>query len=194
MPLPRPLEDLRLGRLVRRAQRGDPRALRELYRGLHPAVHRFVARRVRHRADAEDLVARVFTQLLEALPRIDPGKGSVRLYALTAARRAIIDHARARHPALPLETIEALIADPGPDPLSRLAADEDAERVRTALAALPAEKRELIALRYADGLRSGEIAGLLGLSEEAVRQRLSRALRELRESCLEGLATEEVLP
>lgn len=194
MPLPRPLEDLRLARLVRRAQRGDSRGLRELYRALHPPVHRFVARRVRQRADAEDLVARVFCQLVEALPRIDPRKGSVRLYALTAARRAIIDHARASHPALPLETIEALVADPGPDPLARLVEDEDAARVRAAITAMAAEKRELIALRYADGLRCAEIAELLGLREDAVRQRLSRALRELREACAESLATEEVLP
>ena len=47
--------------------------------------------------------------------------------------------------------------------------------------ALPSEDRELIALRYADGLRHGEIAQLLGISEAAVRQRVSRALRGLRQ-------------
>ena len=194
MPLPRPLEDLRLARLVRAAQRGDARAFRELYRALHPVIHRFVFRRVRQAADAEDLVARVFSQLLEALARIDPRKGGVRVYALASARRAVIDQARAAHPSLALDAVEALIADPGPDPLAKLVADEDAARARAALAGMTAERRELLALRYGDGLRAKEIAELLGLREDAVRQRLSRALRELRDACSEPLATEEVLP
>ena len=40
--------------------------------------------------------------------------------------------------------------------------------------------REMLALRHADGLRHREIAELLGLSEVAVKQRMSRALRALR--------------
>jgi len=58
------------------------------------------------------------------------------------------------------------------------------------LAGLPEGTRELLALRFADGLRWAEIAAVLGESEPALRQRSSRALRELRESLGEGAGGE----
>jgi RNA polymerase sigma-70 factor (ECF subfamily) len=65
----------------------------------------------------------------------------------------------------------------------RVESRADAEHLlRRRLAELPDATRELLALRFADGLRWSEIAAVLGPSEEALRQRASRTLRELRES------------
>ena len=49
------------------------------------------------------------------------------------------------------------------------------------LAGLPAAMREVLALHYGQGLRMRDIGVLLGLSEVAVKQRVSRARRELRQ-------------
>jgi RNA polymerase sigma-70 factor (ECF subfamily) len=48
------------------------------------------------------------------------------------------------------------------------------------VAALPPESRQLLELRFGDGLRHAEIAALTGAREAAVKQRLSRLLRSLR--------------
>jgi RNA polymerase sigma-70 factor (ECF subfamily) len=50
------------------------------------------------------------------------------------------------------------------------------------VAALPAEARELLRLRFADGLRFSEIAALQGTTEPAARQRCSRLVRDLRQA------------
>lgn len=177
--LPWPLRDAWLSRLVVRGQRGDRDAFRDLYRALYGPVSSYVRRRVASPADAEDLVGQVFFRLLESLERIDSRRGSVLTYALSMARNALIDEARGRVGQVPEEAAAAL-PDMGAGPLERLLGEEDVARVRAELARLPAETRELLMLRFGDGLRFAEVAQVLGLSEAAVRQRTSRAVRELR--------------
>jgi RNA polymerase sigma-70 factor (ECF subfamily) len=57
---------------------------------------------------------------------------------------------------------------------------EDHEAVRAELTKLPLEAQELLALRFGDELRYSQIAEILNVSEVAVRQRISRLLRDLR--------------
>lgn len=184
--LPWPLRDAWLSRLVVRAQRGDREAFQDLYRALYEPVCRYIRRRVPSAADAEDLVGQVFFRLLESLDRVDPRRGSVLAYALSMARNALVDHARGRAGMVPEEAAAAL-PDLVVGPLERLMEEESVERVRSELARLPAETRELLMLRFGDGLRFAEVAQVLGLSEAAVRQRTSRAVRELRARWDEGL-------
>ena len=94
-------------------------------------------------------------------------------------RGQIIDHVRARRTAVPLEAVAEALPGAG-DLLGDLLAREQRDLVVDQIAALPAEARELLALRYADGLSHAEIAALLGLRPDAVKQRVSRTLRELR--------------
>jgi RNA polymerase sigma-70 factor (ECF subfamily) len=189
--LPWPLRDAWLSRLLVRSQRGDREAFRDLYRALYGPVSRYLRRRVPSAADAEELVGQVFFRLLESLDRVDPRKGSVLVYALSMARNALVDEARSRAGLVPEEAAVA-VPDSGEGPLERLMGDEDVMRVRSELAKLPAETRELLMLRFGDGLRFAEIAQVLGLSEAAVRQRTSRAVRELRSRWDAGLARGEL--
>jgi RNA polymerase sigma-70 factor (ECF subfamily) len=177
--LPWPLRDAWLSRLVVRGQRGDREAFRDLYRALYGPVSRYLRRRVPSPADAEELVGQVFFRLLESLDRIDPRKGTVLVYALSMARNALVDEARSRASMMP-EEAAAAVPDTKAGPLERLMGEEDVARVRSELARLPAETRELLMLRFGDGLRFAEIAQVMGISEAAVRQRTSRAVRELR--------------
>jgi RNA polymerase sigma-70 factor (ECF subfamily) len=189
--LPWPLRDAWLSRLLVRSQRGDREAFRDLYRALYGPVSRYLRSRVPRAADAEELVGQVFFRLLESLDRIDPQKGTVLVYALSMARNALVDEARSRAGLVP-EEAAAAVPDSGAGPLERLMGDEDVMRVRSELAKLPAETRELLMLRFGDGLRFAEIAQVLGLSEAAVRQRTSRAVRELRSRWNAGLARGEL--
>ncbi len=164
-------------RLLRRAADGDARAFRSLYRALHPTVHGYVGRRVATAADVEDLVARVFHRVVENLARFDGAKASVRGWVLGITRNAVIDHLRTRRDTVALDEGADVLAvcDPiadGPDP--RTAA------ILAGVRELPAPTREMISLHFADGLAYREIAELVGCTEAAVKQRMARALRELR--------------
>jgi len=180
MQLPWPLRDELHARRLARAREGDGEAFRALYRDLHPEVSRFVARRVRARADAEDLTARVFVAFVERLRDYDRGRGSVRGWLLAIARNAIIDHfRRARPTATPGELLDALPCDAA-GPLDGLLEREQLDQLAAIVRGLDPEARELLALRFADGLRHREVAAILGLQEAAVKQRVSRILRDLR--------------
>lgn len=181
MRLPWPIREARLARLATRAGRGDRAAIVALYRALHPDVSRFVGRRVGSRAEAEDAVAATFHRLLESIDRLDPARGSVTGYALAVARSVLSEARSTRREAFRLEDAPEP-EDPRADTLARLVQGEAEELLRRSLAELPEATRELLALRFADGLRWAEIAVVLGESEAAVRQRSSRALRELRAS------------
>ncbi len=170
----------RASTLAERARRGDREAFRELYRELHPLVARFVARRVSSQADAEDLVARVFEKLVEKLGDFDRKRAGVRTWVLTMARNSVIDHYRTRKSPLPLEELADGLTDGEGGPLETLLDDEEVQVVSELLEAYPPQVRRILSLRYGDGLRHREIAQLLGLSEAAVKQRISRTIRDMR--------------
>lgn len=175
------IRDRRHARLVHRARRGDRKAFRALFDDLHDPVHAYLDRRCDDRHDTEDLVSTVFHKLLSNLGTFDPGRGSVTGWVMTMARHALIDHLRRRRDTVDVDRMADVLAGPGADPLAGIIRTEEAERVRTELARFPAETRELLALRYGEGLRHAEVASLTGLTEVAVRQRLSRAVKQLRE-------------
>ena len=113
-------------------------------------------------ADAEDVIGQVFFRLLEGLARIDPRRGSVLAYALGAARNALVDQARGRGGPRPPRRRRPRWWTAQRARWSGWCSSEQEARVRAELARLPAQTRELLVLRYADGLRYAEIAQMLG--------------------------------
>ena len=59
--------------------------------------------------------------------------------------------------------------------------DETGEAVKAALSQLPPEARELVFLRFYDGLSYDQISTVLGISEQAINGRLRRAKKQLAE-------------
>ncbi len=65
-------------------------------------------------------------------------------------------------------------------------ADDAGEAVRVALKELPEEAREVVFLRFYDGLSYDQISAVLGISEQAINGRLRRAKRKLAELLRRG--------
>ena len=72
------------------------------------------------------------------------------------------------------------VADPAPTPEELAIATDDHRRLRALLAQLPPGRRRVCELRLAD-LTDREIAGILGMTEGAVRTAQSRAVEQLRD-------------
>src|SRR5688500_7473451 len=141
------VREVLLARALRRAQAGDRDAFRTLYRSLHPLVWRFVRRRCRVEADAEEVVGQTFFRLLEKLAQVDPARG-VRAYVLGIARNALVDAARDRAHRGEAE-LEAQ-PDLSASPLEQLTALEDRQQLNEQLQRLRPETRQLLTLRFSD--------------------------------------------
>ena len=161
----------RHARWVGQALGGHERAFARLYEELYDPVADYLELRAPTPEDAEDLIATVFHRFLQNLARFDSQRGSVLAWLLTMARHALIDLLRATRPQVAIEDLAEVLAGPSPDPLAGLIRTEQAEQ--------PAEVREMFALHYGQGLRLREIGDLVGLSEDAVKQRFSRVRRQL---------------
>ncbi len=78
-----------------------------------------------------------------------------------------------------------MAADPAPDALDRLQRVEEEVAAADIISALPEDSREVLLLYYREGQRSQQVADLLGLSDAAVRKRLSRARAHVRDGLME---------
>ncbi len=86
------------------------------------------------------------------------------------------------------EATLAALVDPRPGTEEVLLRDERARAVATALDALPADAREVLILFYREGQSVAQVARMLGLRQDAVKKRLSRAREALREDVLAQFA------
>lgn len=137
--------------------------------------------RVRGRSlEDEDVTQEVLMTAITAVRR-GQLREAERLGAFVAgiARNVINNRLRgARGPAFePLTGHEdAVVADLRHE----MAVRERLEMVRQALGALGAQDRRILQMSLIDGLRASQIAEELGVTEETVRARKSRALRRLK--------------
>lgn len=85
------------------------------------------------------------------------------------------------------DDLMAAATDPRPGAGEILLADEEKRLLAEALEALSDESREVVTLYYREGRSVRQVADLLGLREEAVKQRLTRARSRLRREMLDRI-------
>lgn len=151
-----------------------------LYEEQLPRIYNYFRYRVGHGAEAEDLTSLTFEKAWQARDRFDRKRGGFGTWLLAIARNVAVDHYRAarNRPTAPLEEAEALPGGPTPEEL--FARRSDAERLARLLDELPAEERELMALKYGSGLSHKDISKLTGLSTTNIATRVHRIVARLR--------------
>ncbi|KGQ19701.1 RNA polymerase ECF-type sigma factor [Lysobacter dokdonensis DS-58] len=87
-----------------------------------------------------------------------------------------------------VEAAIAAAADPAPSPMHALIDEEQHRAAADVISALPEDSRETLLLFYREGQSSKQVAALLGLSDAAVRKRLSRARQQVRDDLLARFA------
>jgi hypothetical protein len=96
------------------------------------------------------------------------------------ARHAVIDHQRRRaafggaRQAASVDDLQEVLAATSPDPLGTLIRDEEVRAVRAWIGRQDEATRDLLDLRFGQGLTSREIAQMMGLSQDAVKKRCER--------------------
>jgi RNA polymerase sigma-70 factor (ECF subfamily) len=175
-------------RLMRRFKAGDARAFETLVRRHRTALWSFLLRHVGDRSRAEDLLQETLLRAVKASADWEE-RAKVTTWLFTIARNLTLDEAR-RGVHRRTEPLEGAGED-GPSHLDRAASEDpppDAAaegallrpRLEAALAALPAEQREVFLLREQGGLGFREIAEVTGVPENTVKSRMRYALEGLR--------------
>jgi RNA polymerase sigma-70 factor (ECF subfamily) len=188
--------------LVRRVGEGDQAAVSLLLDRHRPRLRRMVTARLDARlfarVDPSDVVQEVLLKAAQRLPeyardRPLPFYPWLRQLAWDRLVELHHRHERARKRSVTREEPDPLLSDPsalllaeqlvdtGTGPSGQLLRKELRERVRAALAGLPAQDREILLMRHVEQLQVSEIAALLRVSEGAVKMRRLRAILKLRE-------------
>lgn len=163
-----------------------------LYDRYHVQVYRYLYAHVRNEQDAADLLQQVFLQVWNHRQTYDPGRGTVATWLFGIAHHRLVDFSRLSRPSLSWESVpETAAADQNPE--TSVLEEETIAQVRKILEALPQSERELLALRFAARLSSGEIALLIGKSEAATKKQLTRLLHRLQEQYRRDIL-DELLP
>jgi len=172
-------------RLIEAAQR-DPVCFAELYESYFELVYVYVARRVRNRAETEDLTAEVFRKALANLPRFKWTGAPFAAWLFRIASNMIADRAKraAREgSAEPSLTVGLVPRGQSGAPRAQQTELEDCERraqLFHLVDELAEDQRRVVVMRFAEEKSIGEIARELGRSEGAVKQLQFRALENLR--------------
>lgn len=164
---------------VRAAQR-DPSAFAFLYRRYLDRVYAYAFYQLRDHHDAEDVTERTFLAALRGLPEFREQGSTFRAWLFRIAHNTLANahRSRARRRTDPLPAGWERPA-PDADPATLVARAEELRRVLAAIHELPDERRQVVLLRFVDGLSAREIGEVLDRSPGAVRVLLHRALREL---------------
>ncbi|HEY4056032.1 MAG TPA: sigma-70 family RNA polymerase sigma factor [Kofleriaceae bacterium] len=164
--------------LVERSVAGEVSAFTELVEKYQRLVFAVALGSVRQPAAAEDVAQEAFVEAWRALPRLRDRSNAGSWIAGIARNLARRWHRRTarrtkREAAAPPPTTPET-------PLDVALQNETSIAVHDALAEIPAAHREALTLFYVHGRSVAEVAAALGVSEDVIKQRLTRARRSLR--------------
>lgn len=182
--------DLALVPAVTAAQRGDRDAFARLVDATRSVVTSIALAILRDEEASRDVAQDVYLAAWRTLPRLRNASSFLpwlRQLTRNRAHHVLRTEVRRRRREVGERADELLAAtaDPAPNAESLMVAAEERAALAAALAELPDSAREVVVLYYREGSSVRQVAELLGLSEAAVRQRLSRARSQVRERLLE---------
>jgi RNA polymerase sigma-70 factor (ECF subfamily) len=165
-------------------QAGAAVEFERLYRANIDAVTAYFARRTTDPQLVADLTADTFVTVITSFESFDPRKGSARAWVFGIARHVYAAHCEAysqqQHKLRRLAGRRELDQDQVEELLERIDAERAGRGLLAALAMLPERERAVIELVDVAGLRSKDVATVLGLTPGTVRMRLMRARTRLR--------------
>jgi RNA polymerase sigma factor (sigma-70 family) len=174
---------------------GHDAALNDLMERHAERLFHYLMRSLQDEADAADAAQETFVKIYQNRVTFDPQqKFSTWLYAIASNLVRDRYRWRSRHQQVSLDAdneqtgsnLKDTLQASGPLPDQTVQAEERAEEVRNAVAALPEELKQPLILALYQDLPQAEIATILKCSVKAVETRIYRARQQLR-TALAGL-------
>jgi len=178
---------LDISRSIEHIRAGDRTAFAGIIRHYQAPLFGFLGRMGLTQAHAEDLAQETFLRAWRQIDRFDPRRAEFSTWLFTLARNLTLNElsraANRREVTMGDELPE--VADPQPQPLEAVLAEERKRHLRAALQQLPLADRSVLALAYVEALDMAAIARIEGCAVGAIKTRLHRARQRLRKH-LEG--------
>jgi len=171
--------------LIRRIGAGEEEAFRGLFRRFAPNAMSLARRVVRQPFLAEEIVQEVFLAVWRHPEGYEPDRGSVKSWLMGMVHHRAVDAVR-REESQRRRAAGAVAdaIDPGDDPgvtvVEELDLPEERSAVRSALAELPSEQRQVLELMYFSGLSQSQIAERLSVPLGTVKSRALLGMRRMR--------------
>ena len=156
--------------LVEAAVSGDCESFTELCRRYYPAMVAIAHSILGDRDAAEDAAQQTFAKAVRKLPQLKK-KDKFAGWLAAICRNAAVDMARTAKRFCSTNDLSTIAAKPQQDNPTAI--------VREAIGRLSASDREVIFLRYYDGMTYENISAVLGISEQAINGRLRRAKKKI---------------
>lgn len=165
-------------RIAKRLAAGDPQGLQELHDLTARAAFSVILGIVRDRGHAEDVHQQTFAELWRRAEQFDPSRGTLLSWVLTIARSRALDHVRRRSDQPTDADVLAAIGGAEEDRAYQDVLDR--ALIGEALARIPAQERELLRMRFWEGLSQTEIAERTGQPLGTVKSRMLAGLRNMK--------------
>lgn len=169
---------------VQRAMRGDRDAFGHLVETYANTVTSIVLAIVRDLQACEDIAQEVFLSAWANLKKLKNPASFLPWLRQTARNRAntwIRERIRERSMTTKADEMLEQASDPRMDTSANLVEAEETRILYEVIENLPEDAREVVTLYYREGRSTAQVAMLLDLREDRVRQRLSRARNRLRD-------------
>jgi RNA polymerase sigma-70 factor (ECF subfamily) len=167
-------------RWLQAARRRDRQVLAEIYDQLSPELFRYAYRLLGEIHAAEDVVSEAFLRFLRALEAGGGPQDNLRAYLYRIAHNLAMDIHR-REPAVVSDDAITSVAMPASDDPARQAEERISQvQARRLLWRLTSDQRQVILLKFFQGLSNDEVAGALDKPVGAVKSLQHRALGSLR--------------
>lgn len=161
----------------------DDASFADLYQRHAFVLLNYIRRHTLTREDAEDVLMEVFLAAYKHQALAGLSTGEQLGWLRRVAHNKCVDAYRRtqRQPAISLEDVnEILLEDEEQSPEQIALQSEEQAQLRVHLAHLSEQQQEILRLRFAQGMRSSEIARSTHKKEGTVRSLLARALNSLR--------------
>lgn len=164
---------------LKRLASRDQQAFAELYELSADRFYRYIAGRYRlDRETMHDLLSDFFVKLRQHIDRLDPAL-AFEAWLRTMFRNFLVDYFKTKQYQMRLDEVGEPEDNDGISPLTYVQTNHQLEQIYQVLDELDDLSKEIVLFRYVEELSFEEIAQITQLQEDAVRQRLSRALKKI---------------
>ncbi|MFG0211654.1 sigma-70 family RNA polymerase sigma factor [Brevibacillus porteri] len=172
---------------ARHAESMSTEAFAQIYGAYYKRVYKYICYRINNHYAAEEICSHVFEVVISKYSSYSPAKSNFEVWLFAIARNAVTDYFRSQKKSMSfsLDSILDMVL-PKSSPEEIVIKGDNHQALFQALAKLSDKERNIIAMKYAAGLKNAEIADLLGVSGSNIGVVLYRCLKKLQKELQKG--------